>query len=99
MATSNRGVGRPSKGERRLIGFRLALQEADLVREIADAEGYEHVSDWVADVVSERIDRTDMSKIGHQVEASSTLLPGAVRAELTGGEPLQSIACRGMILP
>lgn len=66
MATTTRRVGRHSKGERKLIGFRLATQKADIVRELADAEGYEHVSDWVAHVVSERIERSDLSKIRHQ---------------------------------
>lgn len=68
MATTKRRAGRHSKGERRLIGFRLATHKADLVRELADAEGYEHVSDWVADVVSARLEQTDLSKVRHQEE-------------------------------
>ena len=66
MATTNRRVGRHSKGERRLIGFRLATQKADLVREVADAAGYEHVSDWVADLVSEKLDQLDLNEIRRQ---------------------------------
>lgn len=49
---------------------------ADIVRELADAEGYEHVSDWVAHVVAERIDQSDLSKIRKQQnEQRSDSLP------------------------
>ncbi|WP_461171218.1 hypothetical protein [Arthrobacter sp. Z1-15] len=61
-------VGRRSKGDRKLIGFRLAKDRAGIVSELAKAEGFEHVSDWVASVVNERIDNTDLSAIGHQEE-------------------------------
>jgi len=63
---TKRGVGRPGKGERRVVAFRLPTQKADLVRELADAEGFEHVSDWLAHVVSERIDNTDLTKVRRQ---------------------------------
>lgn len=68
MATTTRRAGRHSKGERRLIGFRLATRKADIVREVAEAEGYEYVSDWVAHVVEERLNNTDLSKIKIQEE-------------------------------
>lgn len=64
MANTRRG--RPGKGERRVVAFRLPTQKADLVRELADAEGFEHVSDWLAHVVSERIDHTDLTKVRRQ---------------------------------
>ncbi|MCC3292608.1 hypothetical protein [Arthrobacter sp. zg-Y1110] len=60
--------GRKSKGDRKLIGFRLATEQADIVSEIAAAEGYRYVSDWVASVVSDRIEHTDLSVIDHQEE-------------------------------
>lgn len=64
MTTNRRG--RPGKGERRVVAFRLPTQKADLVRELADAEGFEHVSDWLAQVVLDRIDHTDLSNVRHQ---------------------------------
>lgn len=64
-AEAPKRVGRRSKGDRKLIGFRLATDKADAVSEIAAAEGYRYVSDWVASVVAERIEKTDMREI-HQ---------------------------------
>lgn len=66
--TTTKRVGRPSKGERRVVAFRLPTQKADLVRELADAEGFEHVSDWLAHVVSERIEHTDLTKVRRRVQ-------------------------------
>ncbi|MBG6184890.1 hypothetical protein IWX65_002868 [Arthrobacter sp. CAN_A214] len=60
------GPGRRHKGDRKLIGFRLATEKANAVREIASAEGFEHVSDWVASVVEDRIQHTDFSKNNQQ---------------------------------
>lgn len=54
--------GRKPKGARRVIGFRLAVEKADLAREIATEEGFEHLSDWVSMVVTEYIDDTDLGK-------------------------------------
>ncbi|MBT1003979.1 hypothetical protein KIH31_15425 [Paenarthrobacter sp. DKR-5] len=68
MTASNRRAGRPGKGDRRVVAFRLATPKVDIVRELAVAEGFEHVSDWLAHVVSERIDHTDLSKIKRQEE-------------------------------
>jgi len=48
------------------VAFRLPTQKADLVRELATAEGFEHVSDWLAHVVSERIANTDFTKVRRQ---------------------------------
>jgi len=64
MTTNRRG--RPGKGERRVVAFRLPTQQADRVRELADAEGFEHVSDWLTKVVSERIENTDVTKVRRQ---------------------------------
>lgn len=61
-------VGRRSKGDRKLIGFRLATDKAEVVSEIAAAEGYRYVSDWVASVVAERIENTDLDEIHQQQE-------------------------------
>ncbi|MFJ7751798.1 hypothetical protein ACIQXM_17810 [Arthrobacter sp. NPDC097144] len=61
-------VGRRSKGDRKLIGFRLATDKAEVVSEIAAAEGYRYVSDWVASVVAERIEKTDLDRIHQQQE-------------------------------
>lgn len=61
-------VGRRSKGDRKLIGFRLATDKAEVVSEIAAAEGYRYVSDWVASVVAERIENTDLGGIHQQQE-------------------------------
>ncbi len=60
--------GRRSKGDRKLIGFRLETPQADLVTELAAAEGYKYVSDWVADVVKHRIRTTDLRNVQHQQE-------------------------------
>ncbi|KIC68692.1 hypothetical protein [Pseudarthrobacter phenanthrenivorans] len=61
--------GRKSKGARRVIGFRLPVEKADLAREIATAEGFEHLSDWVSMTVTEYIDSTDLGK-AHQQKAA-----------------------------
>lgn len=61
-------VGRRSKGDRKLIGFRLATDKAEIVSEIAAAEGYRYVSDWVASVVAARIQNTDLDGIHQQQE-------------------------------
>lgn len=68
MATTNRRAGRPGKGDRRVMAFRLATPRADIVRDLAEAEGFEYVSDWLAHVVNQRIDHTDLSKIRRQEE-------------------------------
>ncbi len=62
------GPGRRSKGDRKLIGFRLASPKADLVSKLAAAEGYKYVSDWVAHVVEQRIENTDLTAIERQEE-------------------------------
>ncbi|HEX9089224.1 MAG TPA: hypothetical protein VF867_17170 [Arthrobacter sp.] len=36
------------------------------MRELADAEGFEHVSDWLAQVVLDRIDHTDLTSVRRQ---------------------------------
>ena len=67
-AEAPKRVGRRSKGDRKLIGFRLATDKAEVVSEIAAAEGYRYVSDWVASVVAERIENTDLDGIHQQQE-------------------------------
>lgn len=73
MAATNRRAGRPGKGERRLLAFRLATPRADIARDLAQAEGFEYVSDWLAHIVNEHIDNTDLSKIQHQEELPISL--------------------------
>ncbi|MCU6480550.1 hypothetical protein [Arthrobacter sp. A2-55] len=69
MATTpNRRVGRRSKGERKVVAFRLPTDKADMVNELAAKEGYKYVSDWLAQVVEDRIDKTDLSAIRNQGE-------------------------------
>ncbi|WP_018771410.1 hypothetical protein [Arthrobacter sp. 162MFSha1.1] len=65
--------GRKSRGARRVIGFRLAVDKADLAREVATAEGFEHLSDWVSQTVTEYIDNTDLGK-AHLLKAAQ--MPG-----------------------
>lgn len=67
-APQRRGPGRRSKGDRKLIGFRLPTDQAEAVSEVAAAEGYRYVSDWVASVVEDRLNRTDLSRTGHGEE-------------------------------
>lgn len=64
--------GRMSKGERRLINFRLATDKADLAREIATAEGFEHMSDWLAMAVNAYIDKTDLGQAYQQKAPQKT---------------------------
>lgn len=59
-ATGNRGGGRRSKGDRKLLGFRMGTDKADKVSLVAKAEGYRYVSDWLADLVEERLNSTDL---------------------------------------
>ncbi|MCC3299305.1 hypothetical protein [Arthrobacter caoxuetaonis] len=60
--------GRKSKGDRKFFGFRIATERADIVNDIAAAEGYKYVSDWVASVIEDRIENTDLSAINRQEE-------------------------------
>lgn len=52
--------GRKSKGERTFVGFRLNRKAAASVEIIREAEGYRYTSDWLADLVSERLSRPDV---------------------------------------
>lgn len=69
--TPSRRIGRPGKGARRVMTFRLAEHKADIVRELANAEGYEYVSDYLAQLVAEHLDsvaHADPKKVRRQDE-------------------------------
>ncbi|MHC6231995.1 hypothetical protein ACX5I6_20900 [Arthrobacter sp. MMS24-T111] len=67
MAPTTR-TGRRSKGDRKFVGFRIATPKADAMEEIAKAEGYQYVSDWLSDVVEERLANTKLHAIVQQEE-------------------------------
>jgi hypothetical protein len=67
MAPTTR-TGRRSKGDRKFVGFRIATPKADAMEEIAKAEGYQYVSDWLSDVVEERLANTRLHAIVQQEE-------------------------------
>jgi len=67
MAPTTR-TGRRSKGDRKFVGFRIATPKADAMEEIAKAEGYQYVSDWLSDVVEERLAKTRLHAIVQQEE-------------------------------
>lgn len=68
MSIAARRVGRPSKGDRRLLTFRLDVSKADLIRELASVEGL-CVSDYLAHVVSELIDGSNLGAVMPHKEA------------------------------
>lgn len=53
-ATGNRGGGRPSKGDRKFIGFRLETSCAEKLSRIASQDGMA-VSDVVAAIIEREI--------------------------------------------
>ena len=67
MAPTTR-TGRRSKGDRKFVGFRIATPKADAMDQIAKAEGYQYVSDWLSDVVEERLANTRLHAIVQQEE-------------------------------
>jgi hypothetical protein len=67
-AKGNRGGGRPHKGDRKFVGFRLPCRTADEMEAVAEAEGFKYVSDWVAHVVQQRLANTDLTEICRQEE-------------------------------
>lgn len=67
MAPVNRS-GRRSKGDRKFVGFRIATPKADAMDLVAKAEGYQYVSDWLSDLVDERLANTNLHAIVQQEE-------------------------------
>lgn len=61
-------TGRRSKGDRKFVGFRIATPKADAMDQIAKAEGYQYVSDWLSDLVEERLAATHLHAISQQEE-------------------------------
>ncbi|KRF06332.1 hypothetical protein ASH00_08820 [Arthrobacter sp. Soil782] len=82
--------GRKSKGDRRLIGFRLATSQADKVIEIAHAEGYRYVSDWVAAVVEDRIANTELARTDKSAGTAQDARDCAELRPLEGAESAHS---------
>ena len=70
MATSgNRGGGRRSKGERRLVGSRVPVNQADKLARVARHEGLS-VSDMIAQAIDEKLDHYDMDRITEEEQES-----------------------------
>lgn len=61
-------TGRRSKGDRKFVGFRIATPKADAMDMIAKAEGYQYVSDWLSDLVEERLSNTRVQPMCQQEE-------------------------------
>lgn len=57
----NRGVGRPSKGERRFFGTRLPMDQANLLLAVAPAQGI-CVSDFIAATVVEKLETLSLGQ-------------------------------------
>jgi hypothetical protein len=66
MMTPATRTGRRSKGDRKFVGFRIATPKADAMDMIAKAEGYQYVSDWLSDLVDQRLASTNLHAIGQQ---------------------------------
>ncbi len=49
---SNRTVGRPSKGERKVVVSRAAVPVANRIEELAAEAGYKYVGDYVAAILA-----------------------------------------------
>ena len=63
--TGNRGGGRRSKGERRLVGTRMPVREADKLAAVAEAQGMT-VSDYVGGLVMEHLSRIELEDLTNQ---------------------------------
>ena len=61
-------TGRRSKGDRKFVGFRIATPKADAMYQIAKEEGYQYVSDWLSDLVEERLANTKLHAVPQQEE-------------------------------
>jgi hypothetical protein len=65
-AVAHRGGGRPSKGLRKYIGFRVPAEMADQVAQVAEAEGVT-ITDYVAAVVAKQLE-VDLGRKNHKYQ-------------------------------
>ncbi|WP_211880056.1 hypothetical protein [Pseudarthrobacter albicanus] len=65
-AVAHRGGGRPSKGLRKYIGFRVPAEMADQVAQVAEAEGVT-ITDYVASVVAKQL-QVDLNRHVHKYQ-------------------------------
>lgn len=65
-AVAHRGGGRPSKGLRKYIGFRVPAEMADQVAQVAEAEGVT-ITDYVASVVAKQLE-VDLGRQNHKYQ-------------------------------
>jgi hypothetical protein len=65
-AVAHRGGGRPSKGLRKYIGFRVPAEMADQVAQVAEAEGIT-ITDYVASVVAKQL-QIDLDRHIHKYQ-------------------------------
>lgn len=73
MATSgNRGGGRRSKGERRFVGSRVPVDQADVLAIVAKSDG-KTVSEWVADMIDEKLRHYNVEQLIVGTEGQETL--------------------------
>ncbi|UKA69187.1 hypothetical protein LFT44_21930 (plasmid) [Arthrobacter sp. FW306-05-C] len=61
----NNGGGRRSKGERRLVGTRMPIPDADKLAAVAEAEGMT-VSDYVANLVTRHLNQVQLDTLSNQ---------------------------------
>ena len=64
-STGNRGGGRRSKGDRRLVGSRMPTPDADKLAAVAEAQGMT-VSDYVATLVKAHLSTVELDQISNQ---------------------------------
>lgn len=70
MATSgNRGGGRRSKGERRFVGSRVPVNQADNLAIVAKHEGLT-VSDMIAVAIDEKLGTYDLKTLAEEEQES-----------------------------
>lgn len=61
----NRGGGRRSKGDRRLVGSRMPIPDAEKLSAVAEAHGMT-VSDYVATLVKAHLSTVELDQITNQ---------------------------------
>ena len=61
-------TGRRSKGDRNFVGCRISTPKADAMDQFAKAEVYQYVSDWLSDLVEERLANTKLHAVPQQEE-------------------------------
>ena len=61
----NNGGGRRSKGERRLVGTRMPIPDADKLAAVAEARGMT-VSDYVANLVTQHLNQIQIYTLSNQ---------------------------------